>query len=584
MPASATPVQPQTDLSAGGSLTGTDSGGILPSGSSTTAAAAVQHPVTRLQQGISKPKQYTDGTVRWCMQVSPSSEEPGSLDDALADPKWQEAMNSEYQALMKNKSWHLVPWPKGKNTIDCKWVYKVKRKADGTIDRYKARLVAKGFKQCYGVDYEDTFSPVVKAATIRLILSIAVSKGWFLRQLDVQNAFLHGILEEEVYMNQPPGYDDTSHPSYVCRLDKALYGLKQAPRAWYARLCQRLVSLGFVPSKADTFLFYYNRGGHSLFVLVYVDDIIVASSSQEATAALLRDLQKDFALKDLGELHFFLGIEVKKAPDGLVLSQGRYVTDVLKRSGMDNAKPVDTPLPTSEKLSLTAGDPLGPEDATRYRSLVGALQYLTLTRPDISFSVNRVCQFLYAPTTVHWSAVKRILRYVRGTMHHGLKIRKCNSMLISAFSDAGWAGDVDDRRSTGGFTVFIGSNLVSWTARKQATVSRSSTEAEYKALANATAEMVWVQKLLTELGVPHPRMARLWCDNLGAKYLSANPMFHARTKHIEIDFHFVRERVAAKLLDIRFINSADQVADGFTKALSAAKLKLFRSNLNLVSG
>jgi histone deacetylase 1/2 len=290
------------------------------------------------------------------MQVLPSSEEPGSLDDALADPRWQEAMNSEYQALMKNRTWHLVPRPKGKNIIDCKWVYKVKRKADGTVDHYKARLVAKGFKQCYGVDYEDTFSPVVKAATIRLILSIAVSKGWSLRQLDVQNAFLHGILEEEVYMNQPPGYADRTHPSYVCRLDKALYGLKQASRARYARLCNRLVSLGLVPSKADTSLFYYNRGGHSLFVLVYVDDIIVASSSQEAIEALLRDLQKDFALKDLGDLHFFLGVEVKKVSDGLVLSQGRYVTDVLKRSGMDNAKPVDTPLSTCESLVSLLGN------------------------------------------------------------------------------------------------------------------------------------------------------------------------------------------------------------------------------------
>jgi histone deacetylase 1/2 len=425
---------------------------------------------------------------------------------------------------------------------------------------------------------------VVKAATIRLILSVAVSRGWSLRQLDVQNAFLHGILEEEVYMDQPPGYADKVHPGYVCKLDKALYGLKQAPRAWYARLCKRLQSLGFTPSKADTSLFYYSRGDHSLFVLVYVDDIIVASSSQDATDALLRDLQKDFALKDLGDLHYFLGIEVKKSSDGLLLTQERYATDVLSRSGMDKAKPVETPLSTAKKLSLSDGEKLGSEDSTRFRSIVGALQYLTLTRPDISYAVNKVCQFLHAPTSVHWSAVKRILRYVRGTVKFGLKIRRSKSMLVSAFSDADWAGDVDDRRSTGGFAVYLGENLVSWTARKQATVSRSSTEAEYKALANATAELMWVQKLLTELQISHPPAARLWCDNLGAKYLSANPVFHARTKHIEIDFHFVRERVAQKLLDIRFINTGDQVADGFTKPISAAKLQKFRHNLNLVSG
>lgn len=221
---------------------------------------------------------------------------------------------------------------------------------------------------------------------------------------------------------------------------------------------------------------------------------------------------------------------------------------------------------------------------TRYQSLVGALQYLALTRLDIAFSVNKVCQFLHEPTTAHWSAVKRILRYVQGSLNVGLKIRSCKSSVVSAFSDADWARCPDDRRSTGGFAVFFGSNLISWCAKKQATVSRSSTEAEYKALANATAEVMWIQKLLDELGVQHPRAARLWCDNIGAKYLSANPVFHARTKHIEIDFHFVRERVAQRLLEIRYINTADQLADGFTKSLVATKVNAFRSNLNLVAG
>jgi histone deacetylase 1/2 len=338
-----------------------------------------------------------------------------------------------------------------------------------------------------------------------------------------------------------------------------------------------LIQLNFTPSKGDTSLFYYNKGGHILFVLIYVDDIIVASSSKEATNVLLKDLEKDFALKDHGNLHYSLGIEVKRLNDGLVMSQTRYATDILKHAGMDKSKAVDTPLSPSEKLSITDGTILGAKDSTKYRSLVGALQYLTLTRPDISYGVNKVCQYLHAPTTTHWSAVKRILRYVKGTLDMGLKIRKANSMLVSAFSDADWAGCVDDRRSTGGFAVFLGPNLISWSARKQPTVSRSSTEAEYKALANATAEFMWIQKLMKELKISHPPIARLWCDNIGARYLSANPVFHARTKHIEIDFHFVRERVAQKLLDIRYIHTNDQLADGFTKPLATCKMRFLET-------
>jgi len=262
----------------------------------------------------------------------------------------------------------------------------------------------------------------------------------------VQNAFIHGVLNKEVYMRQPLGYEDQAHPQLVCKPDKALYVLKQAPRAWYAQLCAKLQPLGFIPSKADTSLFYYNKSTNSVYVLVYVDDIIVAISSPEATRALLDDLQKDFALKDLGDLHYFLGIEVKKQKEGLVLTQQRYAADILARSGMDKCKAIDTPLSSIEKLSVVEGIPLGPDDSMKYRSLVGALQYLTLTRPDICFAVNKVCQFHHAPTSVHWSAVKRIFRYIKGTVTLGLRIENSKSMIVSGFSDADWAGCVDGQQ------------------------------------------------------------------------------------------------------------------------------------------
>jgi histone deacetylase 1/2 len=257
-----------------------------------------QRPATRLQHGIRKAKMYTDDTIRYG-NLAATISKPATIKDALGNPHWKDAMDAKFGALLINNTWHFVPPQQGKNIVDCKSVFKIKRKEDGTLDKYKARLVAKGYKQHYGIDYEDTFSSVVKAATIWLILSIAASRGWSLRQLDVQNAFLHGFLEEEVYMRQPPGFEHKNKPHYVCKLDKALYGLKQAPRAWYSRLSQRLLELGFVPSKGDTSLLYFHKEDCTIFLLVYVDDIIVASSSQIATNALLKNLECDFALKDL---------------------------------------------------------------------------------------------------------------------------------------------------------------------------------------------------------------------------------------------------------------------------------------------
>jgi histone deacetylase 1/2 len=491
-------------------------------------------------------------------------------------------MEQEFQALLKNDTWQLVPPVSGVNIIDSKWVFKVKKHADGSIERYKARLVAKGFKQRYGLDYEDTFSPVVKPTTIRLLLSLAVIRGWSLRQLDVQNAFLHGVLEEEVYMRQPPGFVDPARPQHLCRLVKALYGLKQAPRAWHARLGSVLRAHGFVPSTADTSLFLLQRPEVTMYLLVYVDDIILISSSDAAADRLVSVLSGDFAVKDLGALHYFLGLEVSRSSAGLTLTQQKYSLDLLRRAGMLKCKHATTPMSATDRLSALDGDPLSPDDATEYRSLVGGLQYLTITRPDVSYAVNRVCQYLHAPRTSHWSAVKRILRYICLTASYGLLLQPAPSCELSAFSDADWAGSPDDRRSTGGYAVFFGPNLIAWNARKQATVSRSSTEAEYKAVANATAELIWVQSLLRELGVSQDQPPVLWCDNIGATYLSSNPVFHARTKHIEVDYHFVRERVAQKLLRIKFISSKDQLADIFTKPLPQPQFVGCRRNLNLL--
>ncbi|XP_043694422.1 uncharacterized mitochondrial protein AtMg00810-like [Telopea speciosissima] len=336
------------------------------------------------------------------------------------------------------------------------------------------------------IDYSETFSPVMKPTTIRSILALAVSQGWALRQLDVKYAFLHGMLSEEVYMAQPPGFEDPTHPDYVCRLHRSLYGLKQAPRAWFQHLSQYLVGLGFVASKTDPSLFLYRSSSVIIYLLIYVDDIIVTSNTASQVTALLQQLANEFSIKDLGPLHFFLGIEAIHSK-GLLLSHSRYIRDLLQRAGMTKCKPILTPMAVSSS-SDSGGEKFS--DPKRYLSIVGALQYITLTHPNVAFAVNRVCQFMHSPTNHHWSMVKCILRYLKHTSTHGFLLERSTNLGLQAFSDADWAGNDSDRRSTGGYAIFLGPNLISWQSRKQKTFSRSSTESEYKALADATAELI----------------------------------------------------------------------------------------------
>ncbi|KAK1606993.1 hypothetical protein QYE76_030666 [Lolium multiflorum] len=391
--ASPAPAPPSPASSAAESPASADSSSSAPPAPSTTVAPVALRPHTRSRSGIIRPRQRTDGTVAWyaaCLAaaLADPSAEPRNYQAAMSVPHWREAMELEYQALLRNETWTLVPPPPRVNVIDSKWVFKVKKHADGSIERYKARLVARGFRQRYGLDYEDTFSPVIKPTTIRILLSIAVTRGWSMRQLDVQNAFLHGLLEEEVYMRQPPGFVDSARPDYLCRLTKALYGLKQAHRAWHARLATALRTRGFVPSTADSSLFLLQQPGVTMYFLVYVDDIILVSSSPMAADALIKSLGADFAVKDLGQLHFFLGLEVTHRDRGLVLTQKKYSLDLLQRAGMLKCKTVATPMSSTDKITAVDGELLSSADATEYRSIVGGLQYLTITRPDISFAVN----------------------------------------------------------------------------------------------------------------------------------------------------------------------------------------------------
>jgi hypothetical protein len=532
-----------------------------------------QHPMqTRSKSGIYKPK------LGYAAQVDYTVTEPPSHKIAAQHSSWCTAMEEEFAALQKQGTWSLVPPPPHKNIVGCKWVYKLKRHSDGTIARYKARLVAKGFHQQQGVDYDETFSPVVKPPTVRLILSLAMSLNWPLKQLDVKNAFLHGTLKEEVYMAQPPGYVDSTNSHYVCKLHKSIYGLKQAPRAWFDSFTTQLLHLGFTASTADSSLFIYHYKGVIAYLLLYVDDIVLTSNSTPFLDHLILQLSQVFDIKDLGTLHYFLGIQVVRTFENLLLTQTKYASDLLLKHHMVDSKPAKTPCSPNTRLSLNEGDVLS--DPHGYRSLVGALHYLTFTRPDISFAVHQVCQYMSTPTSTHLTAAKRILRYIKGTLHHGIASTP-GPLSLSVYSDADWAGDPDDRRSTSGLLIYLGSNPITWSAKKQPTVSRSSTESEYRALATASAEVCWIRTLLKELGIYLSQPPTLWCDNVSALAIASNPVFHARTKHIEVDFHFIRERVLRKDLVVKFVSTIDQLADIFTKSLPTQRFLDLQRNLTV---
>ncbi|KAJ9541490.1 LOW QUALITY PROTEIN: hypothetical protein OSB04_027996 [Centaurea solstitialis] len=430
------------------------------------------------------------------------------------------------------------------------------------FDRYKARLVAKGFNQEYGIDYEETFAPVARVTSVRSLLAIAATKNWPLFQMDVKNAFLNGDLSEEVYMTPPPG---VSLPSgHVCRLRKALYGLKHAPRAWFEKFSNTVLSLGFSASNYDSGLFTRTTAAGSILLLLYVDDMIITGSDSTGIASLKQSLSSAFEMKELGKLHYFLGLEVLSDVSGTYLCQAKYISDLLSMAGLSDTKVASTPLEYNLHLTPSAGTPL--QDPTRYRQLVGSLVYLTVTRPDIAYAVHTVSQFMAAPRSDHYAAVLRILRYLKGTMFHGLYFSSTSSLVLRGFSDADWDSDMTDRRSTTGYCFFLGDSLISWRSKKQSLTARSSTEAEYRALADTSQELIWLRWLLSDMGAPQKSPTPLWCDNNSAIQIAHNDVFHERTKHIEIDCHFVRQHVVRNTIRLHPISTLDQPADIFTKA------------------
>lgn len=506
--------------------------------------------------------------------------EPTSVPQALADSSWLEAMQEEMLQFKNQQVWILVPLPDGKYAIGTKWILKNKRDARGIVVKNKARLVAQGFRQEEGIDYDEVFAPVARVEAIRIFLAYASYMGFMVYQMDVKCAFLYGEIEEEVYVTQPKGFEDPDHPEYVYKVVKALYGLHQAPRAWYARLSTFLLKHGYRRGAIDKTLFLKKDSRDIILVQVYVDDIIFGST-KEAWCREFEDLMKgEFQMSAMGELTFFLGLQVQQKPDGIFIHQEKYVKDMLSKFAMENVRTATTPYEAPKPKNNLAPDL--PVNVHLYRSMIGSLMYLTTSRPDITFAVSACSRHQVTPLTSHMNAVKKIFKYLKGQPHLGLWYPKESPFQLAAYSDSDYAGANLDRRSTTGGCQFLGRRLISWQCKKQTIVATSTTEAEYVAAANCCGQVLWIQNQLLDYGYNFMNTT-IFIDNQSTICIVKNPVFHNRTKHIEIRHHFIRDAYEKHLVKVVKIHTDENVADLLTKAFDGPRFQYLVVHIGMLN-
>lgn len=494
-------------------------------------------------------------------------------------------------SLLKNKTWILVDKPPSQKLVGCKWLYKLKETVGQEEPyRFKARLVAKGFTQKEGVDYDEIFSPVVRHTSIIVLLSLTVAYDLELEQLDVKTAFLHGDLNETIYMQQPPGYILEGQENKVCLLKKSLYGLKQSPRQWYLKFDAFIISCGFNRSKMDHCVYMKHLDNRTpIYLLLYVDDMLLASSDKHEIGKLKNQLKREFEMKELGAAKRILGIDIRRnrKQGTLSLSQEVYSSRMLSKFNMYECKPVSVPLGRHFKLS--AGQ--SPKDQQQkaemnnipYASAVGSLMYLMVcTRPDLAHAMSVVSRFMANPGKEHWQAVKWILRYVRGTLTYGLLYdqQEINAEVLEGYVDADYAADCDRRRSLSGYVFTYLGNLVSWRTTLQPVVALSTTESEYIAATDAIKEGIWLKELSKEL-MSYDQVVKVHCDSQSVVCLSKNQTYHDRTKHIDVRYHFIRDVLNDGEFKLEKISTDDNPADAFTKALPVSKFESCLTTLKI---
>ncbi|KAI3681002.1 hypothetical protein L6452_35782 [Arctium lappa] len=506
--------------------------------------------------------------------------EPTRVSEALADSDWVTAMQEELNQFEALKVWRLVPKPEGKTIIDTKWVFKNNKDEDGIVIINKARLVAKGYRQKEGIDYDETYAPVACIEAIHMFLAYAAHKNFTVYQMNVKTAFLNDILKEEVYVSQPEGFVNPEKPNHVYILDKALYGLKQAPRAWYEVLSKFLVKSGFSKGKIDTTLFIKKEKADIIFIQIYVDDIIFGSTNAKYCKKFSNLMVSRFQMSMMGEMNIFLGLQVKQFSTGIFINQAKYIFDILRKFKIENCTPIGTPITPGTKIG--AGPSGKAIDVRTYRCMIGSLMYLTSSRPDIMFSTCLCARYQASPKESHLSAVKCIFRYLKGTADLGLWYPKNIGFELIAYSDADHAGCMLNKKSTLGHIQFLGDKLVSWDSKKQLCVSTSTAEAEYVAAASCYSQVLWMRTQLRDYGFKYDKIP-IYCDSKSAIAISANPVQHTKTKHIDVRYHFIKDNVEKGTIELYFENTDYHLADLFTKPLDEKSFNFLISKLGMLN-
>jgi hypothetical protein len=514
---------------------------------------------------------------------------PKTYEEAVSHPihgpRWREAIGLEIRNLIRFGTWKFVKRPIGRSVITCKWVFDLKYGADGRLERFKARLVARGFSQQEGLDFEDTFAPVIRLESLRVLFAIAASYGMIAHLLDATNAFVGSKIDKEMFMEIPQGLEDhgfgPTEPDQVCEILQSLYGLRQSANLWNQKVKSFVETIGFKSSTADSSVFINERG---VIIALYVDDILVFSKATKDIDWTKKKLKEFHPMKDSGLAKKILGIRITWLPNGGIrLDQEFYATQMLKEFGMDHSK--DRILPLGPSTNLSADSQRLPKDLhSKFRRIIGRLTYLAGgTRSDIQFPVNRLSQHLAEPAKVHLEAVKRILRYVHGTIKYAITYRALGekgSDKLVGYTDASYA-NATKGRSTSGYIFMLAGGPVSWSSRKQPITATSSSEAEYIAASDGAKQAVWLRHFLHSIQKGSKGPTPFYMDNQSAMKLSDNPVLHSRSKHILIRYHAIRDFINHREINPIYISTTDMLADSLTKAPSSEVLGKFTESLSM---